>query len=171
MESRIIYHIDKFVSYLFGENNYNDPEQRIYNKLLRLEGDELEDWMNKKIKRYITGIGYYFEFKEENFEGIYGSILFKTWHSDNIYNKNKEVMSMEEIFGENRYILIRFKEEYKIIKDKIKTFKKEEDVYYDLQLDWGMLIFMDYLVMYIMSMSSEDLKSYIIQLVDPVEIK
>ena len=80
-------------------------------------------------------------------------------------------MSMEEIFGENRYILIRFKEEYKIIKDKIKTFKKEEDVYYDLQLDWGMLIFMDYLVMYIMSMSSEDLKSYIIQLVDPVEIK
>ena len=32
MESRIIYQIKNFVSFLFGENNYNDPEQKIYNK-------------------------------------------------------------------------------------------------------------------------------------------
>jgi hypothetical protein len=50
MESRIIYHIDKFVAFLFGENNKNDPEQRIYKKLLRLEGEELETWMNEKVK-------------------------------------------------------------------------------------------------------------------------
>jgi hypothetical protein len=54
MESRIICHIEKYISYLFGENNPNDPEQRIYHKLLQLEGDELEDWVNTKLKNYIT---------------------------------------------------------------------------------------------------------------------
>jgi hypothetical protein len=170
MESKIIYNIEKFIAFLFGENNENDPEQRIYNKLLRLEGDELEIWMNEKVKKYITGTDYYYEFKGDKFEGIEGCILFKTWHMNNIYNKNGEVMTMKEIFEEKSYTLIRFKKEYKIIKNKIQTFKKEK-VYYDLELYWGMLIFMDYFTMYIMSMSSEDLKAYIIQLVDPFEIK
>ena len=171
MESRIISQIDKFIAYLFGENNCNDPEQRIYNKLLRLEGNELEDWTNKKIKRYITGTGYFFEFKEEKFEGIYGSIRFKEWYLNNIYNKTGEVMSMEEIIGKNRYILIsKFKEEYKIIKDKIQTFKKQDN-YYDLKIDWETIVFIDYMEMFIMTMSSEELKSYIIQLVEPIEIK
>ena len=170
MESKIIYNIEKFITFLFGENNMNDADQRIYNKLLRLEGEELENWMNEKVKKYITGTDYYFEFKGDKFEGIHGSILFKTWHMNNIYDKTGEVMTMKEIFGEKSYTLISFNKEYKIIKDKIQNFKKEK-VYYDLQLDWGMLIFMDYFIMYIMSMSSEDLKSYIIQLVDPLEIR
>ena len=38
MESRIIYHVEKYISYLFGGENDYDQEQRIYNKLLRLEG-------------------------------------------------------------------------------------------------------------------------------------
>ena len=170
MESRIIYTIDKFVAFLFGKDNENDPEQRIYIKLLCLEGDELEVWMNEKVKKYITGTDYYYEFKGDKFEGIHGSILFKTWHMNNIYNKNRKVMTMKEIFGEKSYTLIMFKKEYKIIKDKIQNFKKEE-VYYDFQLNWEMLIFMDYFMMYIMSMNSEYLKSYIIQQVEPVEIK
>ena len=53
MESRIIYHIEKFIIYLFGENNENDTDQRIYNKLLQLEGEELESWVNEKLKKYI----------------------------------------------------------------------------------------------------------------------
>jgi len=77
MESRIIYHIDKFVTYLFGENNCNDPEQRIYNKLLRLEGYELEQWMDK-IKCYINFVGYYNY--DQDFEGIVGPIKFETWY-------------------------------------------------------------------------------------------
>ena len=170
MESKIIYNIEKFIIYLFGKNNYNDSEQRIYNKLLCLKGDELECWMNEKVKKYITGTDYYYEFKGDKFEGIHGSILFKTWHMNNIYDKTGEVMTMKEIFGEKSYTLISFNKEYKIIKDKIQNFKKEK-VYYDLQLNWGMLIFMDYFIMYIMSMSSEDLKSYIIQLMDPFEIR
>ena len=166
MESRIIYHIDKFISFLFGKENYNDPEQRIYNKLLRLEGDELETWMNEKMKKYIIGNYDYYEF--QGFEGIYGPIIFKSWY--NVCNNTGEVMSMKKIFGETRYILIKFKEEYKIIKDKIQTFKKK-NVYYDIQLDWEFLILTDYLEMFIMTMSSENLKTYIIQLVNPVEIK
>jgi hypothetical protein len=59
MESRIIYHIDKFVAFLLGKENENDPEQRIYNKLLRLEGDELKTWINENLKKYIIFSGYY----------------------------------------------------------------------------------------------------------------
>jgi succinate dehydrogenase flavin-adding protein (antitoxin of CptAB toxin-antitoxin module) len=163
MESKIIYNIEKFIAFLFGKENYNDPEQRIYNKLLRLEGEKLETWMNEKVKKYIIGNYYYYDF--QRFEGIYGPIIFKSWY--NIYNKTGEVMSMEEIYGEKRYILIKFKPEFIIIKDKIQTFK-DKIVYYDISLDWEFLILTDYLEMYIMTMSSEDLKSYIIQLVDPV---
>ena len=54
MESRIVYHIEKFITYLFGEKNENDADQRIYNKLLQLEGEELETWINDKLKKYIT---------------------------------------------------------------------------------------------------------------------
>jgi hypothetical protein len=81
MESRIVYHMEKFVAYLFGEKNENDPEQRIYNKLLQLEGEELETWVNTKVKKYITGrdVGLN-ELSGENFEGIDEPFRFKTWY-------------------------------------------------------------------------------------------
>ena len=85
MESRIIYNIENFVAFLFGEKNENDPEQRIYNKLLRLEGEELEDWMNSKVKKYITGKDYFFKFQGDEFEGIDGPTLFKNWYWNNIF--------------------------------------------------------------------------------------
>jgi hypothetical protein len=87
MESRIIYHIDKFVAFLFGKNNYNDPEQRIYNKLHRLEDEELENWVNKKLKNYITFTKYFFDFQGEKFEGIDGSIRFELWYTINYLKK------------------------------------------------------------------------------------
>jgi hypothetical protein len=69
MEQKFIYHIDKFVAFLFGKENVNDPEQKIYNKLLKLEGEELEDWMNTKVKKYITFTGYLCDFQGDDFEG------------------------------------------------------------------------------------------------------
>ena len=170
MEPRIIYHVDKFVSFLFGVKNENDPEQRIYNKLLRLEGEELEIWINKKVKKYITGKGYLIEFQRENFEGIDGRITFQDWYWYNISNKTGEVMGMREIYEANNYISVYFKKEYKIIKIKLQNFK-EKNTYYYKKLNWEIIIFMDYLEMYIMNMNAENLKSYIIQQVDPIEIK
>ena len=170
MEPRIIYHIDKFVAYLFGENNVNDTEQRIYAKLLRLEGDELEAWMNEKLKKYITGKSYFFEFEGDAFEGIDGPTLFKDWYLYNIRNKTGEVMKMEEIYGKILYTSVCFTKEYKMIKDKIQDFKKRF-IFYEMESEWRLDTITDYIEMYIMSMSSSDLKSYIIQQVDPVEIR
>jgi len=168
MEPRIIYQIENFISFLFGKNNYNDPEQRIYNKLIQLEGNELEAWINRKVKKYITGKDYYFEFEGEAFEGIKGPILFKHWYWDNIFKDTGKALSQQELFGTPLYKLISSNEEYKIIKDKIQIFK-EKFVYYDRERKWGYVIFMDYLEMFIMTMSSEDLKNFIIQQVNPIK--
>ena len=156
MESKIICQINNFVAFLFGENNENDPEQRIYNKLLRLEGVELETWMNTKVKKYIIGKDFYFE----NFDGIKGQTLFRNWYWDNIFKSTGKAMSYQELYGGDYYICLN--EEFKNIKDKIRTFKKEI-IYYDKEKNWGYLIFMDFLEMFIMTMSFEDLKTYIIQ--------
>jgi hypothetical protein len=161
MESKIIYQIENFIAFLFGENNYNDPEQKIYNKLLRLEGKELDTWMNTKVKKYIIGNNFYFE----KFDGIKGQTLFRHWYWDNIFKGTGKALSHHEIYGTSFYIFIC--EEFKNIKDKIQTFKKK-DLYYHREKKWGYFIVMDYLEMFIMTKSSEDLKKYIIQLVDPV---
>ena len=165
MESRIIYHIEKYIAYLFGNNNENDPEQIIYNKLLRLDGDELEDWMNINLKKYITGNNCLFEF-----EGIDYRTSFKDWYVYNIRNNPEEVMRMEEIYGNILYISVYFTTEYKNLKNKIQNFKKRF-VYYDIDSNWRLDTITDYLEMYIMTMNSSDLKYYIIQKVDPIEIK
>jgi hypothetical protein len=137
MESRIIYHIEKFISYLLGENNENDREQRVYAKLLQLEGEKLEDWMNEKFKKYIIAKKYNLELRGDNFEGIYGPLIFKNWYYSQVDCKRDKFMSIED--------------------------------YYDQKLYYEITIITDYMEMYIMSMSSSDLKKYIIQLIQLVD--
>jgi succinate dehydrogenase flavin-adding protein (antitoxin of CptAB toxin-antitoxin module) len=149
MESRIISQIEQFISYLLGENNENDREQRVYHKLLRLEGDNLEGWMNEKFKNYIIAKKYNFEFRGDDFEGIYGQLIFKNWYYSQLDCKTDELMKMED---------------YQIIIDKIQKFQKKF-IHYHEKLDWKIAIITDYMEMYIMSMSSSDLKKYIIQLI------
>ena len=154
MESRIIYHVEKFIAFLFGQETPYDPEQRIYKKLLRLEGEELEVWMNNILKRYITGS---FAYEDLQLEEIDGHIKFRSWYQYHIGIDSTEVMCVEEIYGENL-------EEYRELKSTIPKYK--------YRTPSSQIEFMEsYLEMYIMGKSSDDLKSYIIQLVDPVEIK
>ena len=164
MESRIIYQIENFVSFLFGENNPNDLEQRIYNKLLRLEGEELENWMTEKVKKYIICAGFYVEFEGDEFEGILGPTLFETWYNANV----DELVKLEEIYD-------RTSEDYRLelyaIKMKLREWQQPNFRNYDRDLDWQIHIMIDYLEMFIITMSTADLKSYIIQQVDPVEIR
>ena len=160
MESRIIYHIDKFIAYLFGKENYNDPEQRIYNKLLRLEGDELETWINRKLKFYIVFAEYYCDF--QGFEGIDNPTRFDIWYTIYSMKENSELMHYVEIYDDTSGC------ELYSIKLKLFDFKKRD---YNSDLDWRLHIMTDYMEMIIMAMSSKDLKAYIIQQVDPVEIR
>jgi hypothetical protein len=161
MESRIIYHIDKFVAFLFGEKNKNDKQQRIYNKLLRLEEQELENWVNEKLKKYIIGNNDYFE-------GIDGPTRFELWYTINYLKKNSELMRYDEIYDSTNPEHVR---ELHSIKLKLHQFQSPNTLNYDMDLDWKVHIMTDYMEMFIMTMSIEELKSYIIQQVDPIEIK
>ena len=116
MESRIIYHVEKFVAFLFGGENPYDTEQRIYNKLLRLDGEELEVWMNEILKKYITGRVTYEDFRGDKLEEIDGHIKFKTWYQYHIGIESTDVMCVEEIYGENL-------EEYRELKSTMPKYK------------------------------------------------
>ena len=152
MESRIIYHVEKFIAFLFGQETPYDPEQTIYNKLLRLEGEELEVWMNDILKRYITGN---FAYEDLRLEEIDGHIKFRTWYQYHIGIESTEVMCLEEIWNH---------EEYRELKSTIPKYQHRNP---SSQIEF----LESYLEIYIMGKSSDDLKSYIIQLVDPVEIR
>ena len=168
MENKIHYHVDKFVAFLFGANNDNDLEQRIYNKLLCLEGDELETWMNEKLKNYITFTGYYCEFQGDEFEGIDGPTRFEMWYTLNSLRENSELMHYVDLYDRSDP---EYTNELQAIILKLHNFQQPIIRNYDRDLDWRLHIMTDYMEMFIMTMSSEDLKSYIIQQVDPVEIR
>ena len=127
-----------------------------------MEGDELENWMNEKLKKYIIFAGYYYEFKGDEFEGIEERVRFQNWYWSNIYKGTGEAMSRDKIYGEKILKPLSVKEEYKIIVDKIQIIKNDT-VCYIQDVDWAMEIFMDYLEMYTLTMSNEVLKEYIIQ--------
>jgi hypothetical protein len=155
MESRIIYHVEKFVAFLFGGENPYDTEQRIYDKLLRLDGEELEVWMNDILKRYITGQVTYHDFQGDKLEEIDGQIKFKKWYKYKISIDSTDVMRVEEIWND---------EEYRQLKSTMPKYRHRNP--------FDEIEFMEsYLEIYIMGKSSDELKSTIIQLVDPVEIR
>jgi hypothetical protein len=164
MESRIVYHMEKFVAFLFGEKNDSDSEQRIYNKLLRLEGEELDTWINTKIKKYITGKDVaYSEFSGENFEGIDGLITFKTWYKFHLDCESQEVMFIEEIYGQSGEEYVKLRE--KMINYQLKTLK------YVRRMTCELDFITNYIEMLIMETNYDVLKAFIIQQVDPVEMK
>jgi hypothetical protein len=168
MEHKIQYHIDKFVAFLFGRENENDPEQIIYNRLLRLEGDELEVWMNEKVKKYINFIGFYFEFQGVEFEGIAGPFRFETWYNIHSMRENSELLLYQEIYDSSDP---EYTHELQEIKLKLHKFQEQNSRNYDRDLHWRIHILTDYMEMFILSMNAEDLKSYIIEQVEPVEIR
>ena len=164
MESRIIYHIEKFISYLFGVKNENDADQRIYNKLLQLEEKELDVWVNEKLKKYIICAGEYFEL-EENMS----KYIFKIWYVTFCYHRNDPLfMKYDEIFNQSdpNYV-----QELETIKMKLRIYQTSNAKIYDDIINWKLCIIADYMEMYIMTMNSENIKSYIVQLIEPVEIK
>jgi hypothetical protein len=168
METKIQYHVDKFVAFLFGKENDKDPEQKIYNKLLLLERDELEDWINEKVKPYITFTGFYCDFHGENFEEIGGPTLFKKWYNLHSIKEPSELMKYDEIFDRSNP---DYRVELYTIKLKLRKFQKPLTTNYDMDLDWKVHIMRDYMKMFIMTMTAEELKYYIIQQVETIEIK
>lgn len=166
MESKMIYHIDKFIIFLLGKKNENDPDQQIYNKLLELDGEELDVWVYEKLKKYIICAGNYFEFEENISKSI-----FKIWYMTISYWKNDiliQPIKLYEIYNKSEPDYV---EELKTIKLKLHIFQGLKAKNYDEIPNWKLCVIADYMEMYIMNMNSFDLKSYIIQLIEPIEIK
>jgi hypothetical protein len=156
--------MEKFVAFLFGEQNDNDSEQKIYNKLLRLEGEELETWINTKIKKYITGkdVGYN-EFSGDNFEGIYGPITFKTWYKFHLDCDSDEVMCIREIYGQ-------FGEDYDELREKMINYQMRA-LRYVRRMTCELDFITNYIEMLIMETNYDVLKAFIIQQVEPIEMR
>jgi hypothetical protein len=159
LEIHYIHHFDQFVSFIFGNRNENDPEQRIYNKLLQLEGEELDDWVNKKIKGYITGRSRHYleDFIGERFEGIKGRILFSTWYYSRSENN---LLWLDDIYGD---IFGSNKDELDFVKKKVIQYSENREY----SGYWKMDLMVDYLEMYINTMTSVELKNYIREIIDP----
>ena len=166
IEVEYIYHYDQFISFLFGNKNEKDPEQRIYNKLLQLEGEELEDWVNTKLKNYITYKGPDAEFRD--FEGVSGRRMLIGWHTLAINWTKREGTNklpyLEDIYYKSGKLL---ENELTEINNKLK----EAAIPINHENYWETGLFTNYLEMYIMNMSATELKSYIIQMTEPVELK
>ena len=122
-----------------------------------MDGEELELWMNEILKKYITGQVTYQDFRGDKLEEIDGQIKFKSWYQYHIGIESTDVMCVEEIYGENL-------EEYRELKSTIPKYQHRNP---SSQIEF----IESYLEIYIMGKSSDELKSYIIQLVDPVEIR
>ena len=166
IENQYIHHINLFLSFIFGVNNENDPEQRIYNKLLQLEGDELETWMNTKLKRFITGEGRLSEFQGDKFEGIQGRTIFISWYflKENWNGPQAKLVYLYDIYYNNNFLLVK---EFNERREKLIQHGYKDDNY----ISWDIEMMNDYLKMFIMAMTSSDLKAYIIQLIEPIEIR
>ena len=165
LEIHYIHHFDKFVSFLFGNRNENDPEQRIYNKLLQLEGEELNEWVNQKIKGYITGRSHHYldDFIGDYFEGIKGRILFSSWYYSPMHWHNgneNNLLWLDDIYGD---IFGSNKDELDFVKEKLIQYSGDRDYFGS----WKMDLMVDYLEMYINTMTSVELKNYIREMVDP----
>ena len=165
IEIQYIHHFDKFIAFLFGEKNVNDPEQKIYNKLLELEGEELEGWTREKLKYYITGEGDHNAFSGEEFEGIKRRILFTQWYySPMTWNEPEQHLIWLDDFYDDKT-----EEEINQVRNKI--YRYQGLIVREYSGSWKMEMMTDYLEMYIANMRADCLKEYIKQIMDPVELR
>ena len=163
IEIQYIHNFEKFIAFLFGEKNGNDPEQRIYHKLLQLEGEELETWTNEKLKDYITGQGDHNAFVGDEFEGIKSRILICQWYCSPIHWRETE----NKLFDVDDICNSKNEDEINEVKTKLYQFQGLiEREYFGC---WKIIMMEDYLEMFIANMAPNYLKEYIQSIVDPVE--
>jgi hypothetical protein len=155
-EMKIIEVINEFIIYMLTEN---DKEKVIYSKLIELEDEELQEWVNEKLKGYLTdGWGYGIEEEEEDIVEPYE---FTDWFND---NQKDEYSIFEDCFDlmNIQRKLIDFYDE-NIHSNFLKNYGEYKE--------WVNKILQDFYYMIIWKMYSIELKEYIINLLDPVEPK
>jgi hypothetical protein len=170
IEMNMIKAIDKFIIYMLTENTncvnfgksgeiFTCGNQIIYSKLNELEDEELEEWVNEKLKNYLANGWDYEEGdiiidNEEIQVWINGDIC--DIHTYDIFNG-----SCGEYLEMQRELI-----EYSV--DNGCDWFSGKDM---VRLTFDEDILQYYCYMYIEKMSATELKEYIINLLDPVEPK
>jgi hypothetical protein len=141
-EQKLVKVIDEFIVFMLTENN---RKKYIYSKLNELDDDELEEWTNEHLIQYLAnGCPYNYH---RDWEGEY---LITDWYEGDYDELFTCCFEMNEIQKKiwNKY------QEYgdQVIIERL--FMVEEILTY-------------YCYMYLKEMSPNDLKEYIINLIDP----
>jgi hypothetical protein len=153
MESKIINTIEKFISFVL----LNEPTHSIYSHLLTLEEDELIDF----IIPYLNGD---FLFKLNDSDGIKIDICFESWYYYSFRRNNNEHKLL------SLYDLFEFNPDLHNIINKINDFQIQSGKHFkDYTNTWKVELLTDYLNMYLSNMKANELKEYIISIMDPIE--
>jgi len=153
-ELKIIEVIKKFIIYMLTEN---DEEKIIYSKLNELDDEELEDWVNDRLKPYLTNDCWYYSGYEEGSIEIESQEIMSWLNEDSsdIFTNCMELLDIQR-----KLIDFDMKNGMSwFYSDCLKRISYDED------------IIQYYCYIYINEMDATYLKEYIINLLDPVEPK
>jgi hypothetical protein len=153
MEAKMLNTIEQYISFAFA----NEPTQNIYAHLLSLEGQELINFA----MLFISGDLLLFTNTNPQMD-----ICFESWYYDSIrLEENKEkLVSLYELFEMNP--------EFNIIVKKLNDFLvKKGNHSKDYRITWKIELLTDYMDMHLASLNSNELREYIISLVDSIEPK
>jgi hypothetical protein len=151
-EEKIVKVIDEFIVYMLTEN---DAEQIIYSKLNELDGDELDDWVNDELRPYLGNGTTYTEQEQE-----VDSMVIYDWYENEggdiceVFSGNGDIMSIQ-----NEVCDFYIEDYGSVSNETLRSLFCNED------------LLREYTYMYIFKMPTNDLKEYIINLIDPIELK
>jgi hypothetical protein len=169
-EMKIIEAIDKFIIYMLTENTncvnfgksgeiFTCGNQIIYSKLNELEDEELEEWVNEKLKNYLAnGCDY------EEGDIIIDNEEIQRWIDMDICDIN-----ICDIFNGSCGELMEIQRE--LINYSNDNDYKWFEGRHMVRITYNDDILQYYCYMYISQMDANELKEYIINLFDPVEPK
>jgi hypothetical protein len=152
IERKMIEVIDKFIIYMLSEQ---DKVKILYSQMIELEGEELSDLVNDKLKDYLTdGIGL--------IEEELGGCEFLKWF------EQKSDIDICDIFNGSCGEIMKIQREL-IEYNNDNDCEWFEDSGINITFNEDLLQYYSY--MYIFEMGTIELKEYIINLLDPVEPK
>ena len=158
MEAKLINTIEQYILFAFG----NEQPKQIYSQLISLEGQELIDFVISFITGELLTINI-----STQLDVSFENVSFETWYYHSIKQEEtkEKMLSLYKLFELN-------KPECDIIINKVNDFHIQKGNHSkDYIKGWKIDLLNDYLIMYLTNMNANELKEYIISLVDPIEPK
>ena len=153
MEAKLIMTIEEYISFIFA----NEPTQNVYYQLLSLEGQELINFALLFINGDLLSWKIFSPPKDICFESWY-------YHSILIEENKEKLVSLYELF--------EITPEFDNIVNKLNDFHIHKGNHsIDYKKSWKIDLLNDYMIMHLTNMNAYELKEYIINIVDPIQIK